>query len=1495
VSKVGEQFSQYRIISPLGSGGMGEVYLAEDERLQRKAALKFLAPEFSSNADHLERFLREARAASALNHPNICTIYEINSHGEAPFIAMEFIEGETVSAMIRRRRRNVKQTLDIAIQVCGALTEAHEAGIVHRDIKPANIIVTGRGQAKILDFGLVKLVESENVAAGSEQFLTKAGMIVGTASYMSPEQARGLDVDGRTDVWSLGVVLYEMLTSSLPFSGETTTDTLAAILTKTPLPPSQLVAELPPQLERIVLKALRSNRDDRYRSANALLSDLMDLGRRMEFEAELQRSATTRSTDEDTFIFDKAPTEVAVRNTTGQDLGSLGRRTSNLRRYFSPIIGRRSEISAVTHLLRDDKVRLVTLTGIGGTGKTRLALAIAETMMPEFADGVFMIELSSVELPELVATTIAQPLGIKDEGGRPLLDILKDHLADKQMLLVLDNFEQIIDAAPQIAELLAAAPGVKFVVTSRFLLHITAEREFVVPPLSLPTNELLSSFEKISRNEAVRLFTERAQSADAGFELTEQNARSVAEICSRLEGLPLAIELAAARTRVLVPSAMLSKLESRLSFLTGGPRDLPERQRTMQGAIDWSHDLLDETEKAIFRRLSVFSASFSIEAAEAVCVTGDRDHGVQVVDTITSLLDKSLLNRIDGQGGEHRFSMLEVVREYAATALESAGEDDATKRAHAEYFVSLGEKAEPFLQAAQSAEWLDRMEDDHDNLRSAMQWSLKNEPPMAVRLAVAVRNFWLLHSHLSEGYRWLKAALERGGDPPAELRFKLMNGLGLAARFRGDYETARKAYADGLSAGKEAGDKQGVALSSRGLGLVAMQQGDTSAAREYFESGLAISRELDDKFGIAISLSFLGDLARTEKDFARARPLFEESLGLFRGLDNKSAVSDALNNLGATCFGEGELLLAKKYFAEAANIAFDLGNKMTISYSLDGFAALAVENGDPDRAARLCGAAEALRESIGYKIEPAEDIFRQAYVDKLRMGMTDKDFSEALERGRATSPDKAILLAFEPNGASASAASPTRSREPETPDNSIAVLPFAHMSSAADDEYFCDGLAEELINALAKIDDLKVAARTSAFSFKGKNMNISEIGTALNVKNVLEGSVRKAGGRLRITVQLVNAADGYHLWSERYDREMRDIFDVQDEITVAVVDALKLKLLGKGDEDKLAALVEDLKHYTTDVEAYQLYLHGRFLLNKFTTENSYKSIEFFNQAIAVDANYALAYAGLADAYIMLTEMGPLPPTEAMPKAKEMALKALALDADLAEAHSSLGMILQDYEYNFENAEREFQRAIELSPNNPIPRQSYGILLTELGRHDEAEAHFKKALEVDPLSVVGNWIYSFCLFLARRYDDAIKRAKRTLELDPRFGVAYLSLAFAYQMKDLHAESVEAYARCSEVMGFPENAKFVRESFAGGWQAFLRAMTQSNPNRPMTFSSYIVAVFFAMLNDAEGAFAELEASFTKRESHIVMMKADPRFDNLRSDPRFSELLRRVGFPE
>ncbi len=1010
MTKIGETHAQYRIISAIGAGGMGEVFLAEDKNLGRKAALKFLSAEFASERDHLDRFFREARAASALNHPNICTIYEINDAGEIPFIAMEHIVGETVAAMIRRRRRNVRQVVDIAIQVAGALAEAHAHGIVHRDIKPANLIVNQRGHVKILDFGLAKKTIAED-DDGTKQHITNAGVILGTASYMSPEQARGLEVDGRSDIWSFGVCLYEMLTGRQPFTGDTMTDTFASILTSDPVPPSRYVDEIPPDLERIVLKTLHKSQSSRYHNAEDLVSDLQRLQKRLESDDGHPHVSKSQSlSEENTEEFDIASTDYDIPKVTDEDLKKQNLRPNNLTATYSRIIGREKEIASISRLLLQENIRLVTMTGIGGTGKTRLSRAVAERMLLDFDDGVFFVEMAAVTQADVVALTIAQPLGIKEEAGRPVLELLKEHLHNRQMLIVIDNFEQVIDAAPQIAELLNASDRLKILVTSREVLRVQAEVEFPVPPLTIPPADAGLSFDELKVNEAVLLFADRAMTAKPSFGLSPENTSDIAAICARLDGLPLAIELAAARAKVLSPAAILSKLENRLNLLTGGARDLPERQQTMRGAVAWSYDLLDEFEKAVFTKLSVFSGGFRIESAEFVC--GSRGD-MEVLDAVTSLIDKSLLIQKELPDGESRFRMLEVVRDFAAELLESDGQTDEVSRKHTEFFVSLTETAEPFLQSAQSAVWLGRLAEEHDNIRAAMRWSLVNEPAMAISLAVAARNYWLVHSHLTEGFRWLKAASETGFEPLPALRFKLLNGLGLAARFRGDYDTARRAYEDGLIAGKEANDKQGIALSNRGLGLVAMQQNDLDSARGYFNEGLSISRELDDKFGIAISLSFLGDLARTEGRNAEARPQFEEAVELLRALENKTALGDALNNLGAATFASGDSASARRYFSEALAIAKDVANRITISCSLDGFAAIAVEAGDFDRAAMLSGTADSLRDLIGYKIEPAERRFRETYLSKLNDGMPKDLFDHCYANGRSLAFEDAIAKVLE--------------------------------------------------------------------------------------------------------------------------------------------------------------------------------------------------------------------------------------------------------------------------------------------------------------------------------------------------------------------------------------------------------------------------------------------------------------------------------------------------
>ena len=469
-------------------------------------------------------------------------------------------------------------------------------------------------------------------------------------------------------------------------------------------------------------------------------------------------------------------------------------------------------------------------------------------------------------------------------------------------------------------------------------------------------------------------------------------------------------------------------------------------------------------------------------------------------------------------------------------------------------------------------------------------------------------------------------------------------------------------------------------------------------------------------------------------------------------------------------------------------------------------------------------------------------------------------------------------------------------RRPKPPVSSLAILPFSHLSNDPDDEYFCDGIVEELTNALAKVDDLKVVARTSAFAFKGQNVAIREIGSSLNVQNVVEGSVRKFGDRMRITVQLVDAVNGYHLWSEKFDREVRDLFDVQDEITVSVVRELRSKLLGESGttERQINILISELKDQNRDVEAYKHYLRGRYLLNKFTPDDFFKAIECFNQAIEIDKKFAPAYAGLSEAHVCLTEFGPVPSLEGLPRAKEAALDAIKLDPDLSEAHSSLALVLQEYDFEFAEAEKEYRIAIDLNPNNAIAHEYYGALLAQMGRHTEAEEECLKAIELDPLSPIGAWFYPVALYLERRFDDAIKQADRVLELDPNFSAAHLILSFIHQARGDSEASANAFLRFAEFCGMSDLAAEARKAFdTGGWEAYLRVLTSVEARSHLP--AYFVAANYVELGEVDPALWALEDSYTRREGFIVLVNTDPRFDPLREEPRFKAVIKKIGFPE
>jgi non-specific serine/threonine protein kinase len=1003
----GQQIGKYKILSAIGAGGMGEVFLAIDTRLDRQVTIKILPADVAQNPDRLRRFALEAKAASALNHPNVITIHEIGETDSTLFIVTEYIEGKTLRAHIKQNSFALGNVLDIGIQIASALQTVHTVNIVHRDIKPENIMIRPDGLVKILDFGIAKLVEKRFESIDSDatteiEQQTAEGMIIGTAAYMSPEQAQGKEVDARSDIFSFGVVLYETVSGQQPFAGENTIDIIVKILHQEPTALNKLIPEIHPALERIINKTLRKDRNERYQSTKDLLVDLKTLQRLIESETKTELLPTQLAEI-------NAETLVYIAETNKEDLEFP---PNNLTENPLPIVGREKEIAEIKNLLLQKNTRLTTLTGIGGTGKSTLAQAVARELLTEFSDGVFFIELADISNHELVVSTIAHPIGVKEGEGTTILEMLKDYLRDKQMLLVVDNFEQVMAAAPQISELLSATNRLKILITSRELLQLRTEQEYIVPPLVVPSNVDSIPLEELSSYEAIKLFVERAQNAKADFVLTNENAQYVAKICARLEGLPLAIELAAARVKILTPQAILIKLENGLKILTGGSKDLPVRQQTMRGAVGWSYELLSEDEKQFFRRLSVFASGFTLEGAEAVCFSNETDETqVELLDLVTSLVDKSLLVSKEQSSGETRFRMLEIVREYALESLEASGEAEEIRHKHADYFLHLGQKAAWHFQGAESAEWFNRLEEEHNNIRAALRWSLENDVNIATRLAGAVWHFWSVRGHLMEGGDWLKAALVRGSSNiPKAVRFKLLNALGWLELLQGDYKMAWKTHKEALAESAAANDLRQIGMSKSALAAVASRQGDFTTAQKFIEEGMENSRKLDDKSGIYFWLMMLGDIARIQNDNTAARPLFEEALQIIRQQSNKDGVSSNLNNLGAVMFELGDFKAARSYFAESLAIAKELRNKINISYNLDGFAALATKDRQLERAARLAGLAEYLRESIGYEIEPAERRFLNTYLTELKTEMDEAAFTKAYEEGQKLKLEEAIAL-----------------------------------------------------------------------------------------------------------------------------------------------------------------------------------------------------------------------------------------------------------------------------------------------------------------------------------------------------------------------------------------------------------------------------------------------------------------------------------------------------
>ncbi|MGW5147254.1 protein kinase domain-containing protein [Rhodococcus koreensis] len=975
----------------IGRGGFGVVYRCTQADLDRTVAVKVLTVDLDE--ENRARFFREQRAMGRLTgHPNIVGVLQVGATDSGvPYIVMPYHPDGSLEARVRKEGPlELDEVLRLGVKIAGAVETAHRLGILHRDVKPANILLTEYGEPELTDFGIAHI---------SGGFETATGAVTGSPAYTAPEVLQGDPPSPAADVYGLGATLFSALTGHAAFERRSGEQVVAQFLRITTQPVPDLREHgIPDDVADVIARAMSRTPGERPPTA----ADFGEELRRVQLDRGLPADDMALRTGPDAQVHERGHRRRGTTPASGV--------TGNLLLELTSFVGRRNELTEARNLLAGS--RLVTLTGIGGVGKTRLAMRVAAAVQRDYGDGARLVELGELRDGSSLVDAVAAAVGVRDHSARPLREVLIEFLASRELLLVLDNCEHLVDAVAGLAEtLLRVCPALRILATSREPLGIGGEAVLRVPPLAVPDPDRKPSLRGLPKYDAVSLFADRAAAAVPGFALTEDNAAAVAGICHRLDGLPLPIELAAARLRAMSPEQILGRLTDRYTLLTRGSRGAPTRQQTLRLSIDWSFELCTAREQLVWGRLAVFAGSVELDAAEQVCGAGLGPD--ELLDTLTSLVEKSILIR-EGHGSVVRFRMLETLRAYGYEKLEQSGETVTLRRRHRDWYEALALTAEAEWISAHQLDWIARLKREQPNLREALEFCVDDDPGAGLRTAAALRWFWTSQGLYSEGRRWFSELLARCPREPTVDRIRALYCASVMANVQGDLESGAALVAEARNLTAHTSDPKMRAFVSFADGTSALYSGDLPDACAHLETALAEFSTHGDRTLETNVLYLLGLAYGLSGQTERAVVCHERVLAITEKYGEKMYRSHSLWALGIAVWRQGAADRAVRYLEESLELSRQVHSPRFAAAAVEALAWIACERRDPTRAAVLMGAAQWLARSVGSAavIHSNLIVYQTEFAEKARQDLGDKAFAAAHRKGEQLGFDAAIAYAL---------------------------------------------------------------------------------------------------------------------------------------------------------------------------------------------------------------------------------------------------------------------------------------------------------------------------------------------------------------------------------------------------------------------------------------------------------------------------------------------------